>query len=102
MKGINIKKKIQKILIRIKRELAKETRQTHFMFKVYGRHLQGRSSKNELKAANRQFAQVLKSMGLGILVVLPFAPVTLPFVVKIGKYFGIDILPDYFKDEEEK
>jgi hypothetical protein len=33
---------------------------------------------------------------LGVFAVLPFAPVTIPLVVKLGQWVGVDVLPSSF------
>jgi hypothetical protein len=33
---------------------------------------------------------------LGVLAVLPFSPITLPFVVKLGERIGVNVLPSAF------
>ncbi|MBU2425362.1 MAG: hypothetical protein KKA56_00630, partial [Gammaproteobacteria bacterium] len=34
--------------------------------------------------------------GLGIFAVLPFAPITIPLIVKLGRKLGIEVLPSAF------
>ena len=41
--------------------------------------------------------QILKSLGLGVLTVLPFSPITIPFVMKKAKELGIDTIPNWYK-----
>ena len=59
---------------------------------------QGQASPEDIKLANKQFRDLLKSMGLGVIIVLPFSPITLPLVVKLGRKLGVEVLPDSFKD----
>jgi hypothetical protein len=47
--------------------------------------------------ANNQLNQIFKSLGLGVLTVLPFSPVTIPFVIKKAQELGIDIIPNWYK-----
>ena len=47
--------------------------------------------------ANYQLKQVLRSLGLGILVVLPFSPISIPYVLKKAKEFDIELIPDWYK-----
>ena len=65
------------------------------MLETYFKYSQGTASAAEMNIANEQFRQILKSAGLGALLILPFAPVTIPTVVKLAKKFGVDILPGY-------
>ena len=52
---------------------------------------------SEIKKANYQLRQVLKSVGLGILVILPFSPISIPYVLKKAKEFEIELIPDWYK-----
>ena len=47
--------------------------------------------------ANNQLNQIFKSLGLGVLTVLPFSPITIPFVIKKAQELGIDIIPNWYK-----
>jgi hypothetical protein len=83
-------------LLAVKRGLAQETRETKVMLSTYRRFTKGRASKLEMKEANKQFVDVVRGLGLGVLAVLPFAPITLPFVVKLGERIGVNVLPSAF------
>ncbi|MEO0335885.1 MAG: hypothetical protein AAF202_05805 [Pseudomonadota bacterium] len=85
-------------LEKLKVALAKETRQTKDMLQIYRLQTQGLASDSEIREANKQFRDLLKGMGLGVLIVLPFSPITLPLVVKLGRKLGVEVLPDSFKD----
>ena len=39
---------------------------------------------------------ILKGIGLGVFAVLPFAPITIPLVVKLGAVGYVDVLPSSF------
>ena len=43
-----------------------------------------------------RFLDILKGLGLGVFAVLPFAPITIPLVVKLGHWVGVDVLPSSF------
>ncbi|MGS0729206.1 hypothetical protein ACVBKF_23605, partial [Shewanella sp. 0m-11] len=49
-----------------------------------------------------QFGDLLKGLGLGVFAVLPFAPITIPIVVKLGKIVGVDVLPSSFNNMSER
>ncbi|MEP1444959.1 MAG: hypothetical protein ABJK37_02425 [Paraglaciecola sp.] len=90
-------------LLTVKRGLAQESRETKVMLITYKRFTRGQASKVEMQEANRQFIDVIRGLGLGVLAVLPFAPITLPFVVKLGEKIGINVLPSAFmKDLQEE
>ena len=53
---------------------------------------------NEIDYANNQLNQIFKSLGLGCyLTVLPFSPITIPYVIKKAQELGIDIIPNWYK-----
>ena len=83
-------------LLAVKKGLAQETHETKVMLSTYNRFTKGQASKEEMKEANQQFLDVIRGLGLGVLAVLPFAPLTLPFVVKLGEKIGVNVLPSAF------
>jgi hypothetical protein len=83
-------------LLIVKRGLAQETRETKIMLTTYQRFTKGQASKMEMEEANKQFVDVIRGLGLGVLAVLPFSPITLPFVVKLGERIGVNVLPSAF------
>ena len=63
--------------------------------------------KKYLKLANNLLREILKGAGFGILLVLPFSPITIPYLLKRAQKLGIDIIPAWYKkldlnDEENK
>ena len=92
--------KVQKNLVsqltKIKKGLAEETMHNKAMLEVYRRYVRNEATQAEMDGANQQFTNFLKTIGLGVLAVLPFSPITIPAVVNLGKKFGIDVLPDSF------
>ena len=90
--------KIISNLMLIKKALDQEKKETEEMLIIYQKYLQGKSNKAEMKKANLQFKEILKSIGLGFFAILPFAPLTIPFIVSFGKKYNIDILPSSFKN----
>lgn len=93
--------KIKSYLRLIKRALQHETKENSQMIRTYLRYSQGEASKEEMRKANLQFKSFLKTIGLGVLAVLPFAPVTIPAMVKLAKEFDIDLIPSYLKEENK-
>jgi hypothetical protein len=51
----------------------------------------------ELDSANEQLKQILKNLGLGLLIILPFSPVTLPYIFSKAKELDIDLIPNWYK-----
>jgi len=37
-------------------------------------------------------------LSLGLMTVIPFAPITIPMIAKFAKKYDIDLLPQWFKD----
>ena len=67
------------------------------MLDVYIKYVEGNVSEEELENANEQLKEILKSLGLGILIVLPFSPVTLPYIFSKAKELNIDLIPNWYK-----
>ena len=78
--------------------LANESEQTKEMLRIYVLQSQGEATAAEIKEANKQFRDLIKGMGLGVIIILPFSPITLPLIVKLGRKLGVEVLPDSFKD----
>lgn len=94
---------LKQSLISVKRSLAQESRETKVMLVTYKRFTKGQASKLEMQEAHRQFVDVIRGLGLGVLAVLPFSPITLPFIVKLGEKIGVNVLPSAFmKDLQEE
>ena len=99
-KGRQFREELPEKLSQLKRGLQEESTQTKEMLEIYARHTAGEASPAEIRYANKQFGDILKSVGLGIVIVLPFSPLTIPFLIRTGKKYGIDILPDSFGGEK--
>jgi len=82
--------------VALKIALEQEKQETKEMLTIYRRYTQGQTNKEELKRANEQFVDILKGLGLGVFALLPFAPITIPLVVKLGSLVGVDVLPSSF------
>ena len=67
------------------------------MLDIYIKYAEGYVSEEELENANEQLKEILKSLGLGILIVLPFSPVTLPYIFSKAKELNIDLIPNWYK-----
>ena len=89
-------------LKKIKLALADETNQTKAMLATYQRYTHGLATEAELQEANEQFKDLMKSIGLGFMVILPFSPITIPAIVKLGKKYGVDVLPSAIRNQMEK
>jgi len=94
--------RVKRDLILLKEALAQEKQETKEMLVTYKRYTRKQANREELREANKQFGDLLKGLGLGMFAVLPFAPITIPLVVKLGKVVGVDILPSSFNNMTEK
>ena len=90
-------KKIQKYLLKLKDSFLEESEEKKKMLDVYIKSIEGEASDDEIDYANNQLNQIFKSLGLGVLTVLPFSPITIPFVIKKAQELGIDIIPNWYK-----
>lgn len=88
--------RFKRAMVALKIALAQEKQETKEMLTIYRRYSQGEVSKEDLQKANAQFIDILKGLGLGVFAVLPFAPLTIPLVVKLGQWVGVDVLPSSF------
>jgi hypothetical protein len=89
-------------MVRLKIALAQEKDETRQMLRIYQHYVTGDVSKTELARANAQLADVLRATGLGIFAVLPFAPITIPIIVKLGRKLGIEVLPSAFTPQGKR
>ncbi|MFY8327446.1 hypothetical protein [Pseudoalteromonas sp. ZZD1] len=88
--------RFKRSMVALKIALAQEKQETKEMLTIYRRYTLGEVSKEDLSKANAQFVDILKGLGLGVFAVLPFAPITIPLVVKLGRYVGVEVLPSSF------
>jgi hypothetical protein len=93
---------LQRGLLTVKQGLAQESQETKTMLMIYQRFTKGQASKLEMEEANKQFIDVIRGLGLGVLAILPFSPITLPFVVKLGERIGVNVLPSAFMTEPQE
>lgn len=94
-----IPQQITNTLKKIRRALERESTETRDMIFTYLKFSRGLATEEEMKAANLQFQDFLKTIGLGVFAILPFAPLTIPMLVAFGRKIGIDVIPDSFREE---
>ncbi|CAM4210418.1 hypothetical protein PSBY109024_16015 [Pseudoalteromonas byunsanensis] len=88
--------RLRRAMLELKLALSQEKQETKEMLDIYKRYSTGKAQKEELKVANKQFFDLLKGLGLGVFALLPFAPITIPLIVKLGQWVGVDVLPSSF------
>jgi len=84
----------------LKLALSQEKKETKEMLSIYKKYTKKQASPEEMTEANKQFIDILKGLGLGVFAVLPFAPITIPILMKLGKIVGVDILPSSFNRDK--
>ena len=90
-------KRLNKILSILQESFLEENRENKKMLDIYIKFAEGSASSDELELANSQLRQILKNLGLGILLILPFSPITLPYIFTKAKELEIDLIPNWYK-----
>ena len=90
-------KRLNKILSKLQESFLEENRENKKMLDIYIKFAEGSASSDELELANSQLRQILKNLGLGILLILPFSPITLPYIFSKAKELDIDLIPNWYK-----
>ncbi|MDB2370148.1 hypothetical protein N9W64_03310 [Gammaproteobacteria bacterium] len=90
-------KQFFRVLSKLQESFLIENRENKKMLDVYIKYVEGSASNEELDFANEQLKQILKNLGLGILIILPFSPITLPYIFSKAKELNIDLIPNWYK-----
>ncbi len=93
---------IRKALVLLKNMLEQESESTKEMLKTYYSYTQGKIKEEDLEQANKQLKELIRDLGFGFLTILPFAPITIPILVKLARKYEIDIVPEWFKESLKK
>ena len=88
----------KKIIAFLKEKLAEETEPSRNMLKTYSDYIKDEATDEDLEKANNQLNELLKDLSLGLMTVIPFAPITIPMIAKFAQKHNIDIFPKWFKD----
>ena len=91
--------RLEKIFLAIKNE-QKETQELGLLLKKYALQ-SGNLTRDEMRIVKDQFVDLLKITGLSIPVLMPFSPVIIPLMMKLGQKVGVRLLPTSFYDDEE-
>jgi len=89
--------KIQKYILKLKDSFLEESEENKKMLDIFMKSLEGTALDSEIDYANKQLNEIFKSLGLGFLTILPFSPITIPYVIKKAQELGIDIIPNWYK-----
>ena len=95
-------RKIRRALVLLKFTLEQDSERTKEMLKTYYSYTQGNAKKEDLDKASKQLNVLFKELGFGFLTILPFAPITIPLLVKLARKYDVDIVPEWFKDSLKK
>ena len=90
-------KSFSKTINKVQEVFLNENQQNKMMLDTYIRYTEGRATDSEMKEANMQFQNILKNLGLGILLISPFSPITLPYIFSKAKEHNIDLIPSWYK-----
>ena len=90
--------RVKKIVVFLKEKLTEETESSRSMLRTYSDFLKGEATEEDLERANKQLNEILKDLSLGLMAVIPLAPITIPMIAKFAKKHDIDLLPEWFKD----
>ena len=90
-------KRFYKTLSKLQQSFPVVNRENKKMLDIYIKYAEGSASQDELDEANLQLQQIFKNLGLGILLILPFSPVTLPYIFSKAKELNIDLIPNWYK-----
>ncbi|TEW52897.1 hypothetical protein [Psychromonas algicola] len=101
IKRLSYRLKIKRMMIQLNIALAQEKKETKEMIAIYQKYTRGNATKAEMRLANDQFIDILKGLGLGVFALLPFAPITIPLIIKLGKLVGVDVMPDMFNKKSK-
>ena len=88
---------IKQNLLKLQDSFLEETEENKKMLDIYINYIEGNASDEDIENANKQLKQIFKSLGLGILVILPFSPISIPYVLKKAKENDIDLIPEWYK-----
>ena len=88
---------IKQNLLKLKDSFLEETEENKKMLDIYINYIEGNASDEDIENANKQLKQIFKSLGLGILVILPFSPISIPYVLKKAKEHDIVLIPEWYK-----
>ena len=84
-------------LLKLKDSFLEETEENKKMLDIYINYIEGNASNEDIENANKQLKQIFKSLGLGILVILPFSPISIPYVLKKARELDVDLIPEWYK-----
>jgi hypothetical protein len=76
--------------------LQTETKESKRMLEIYYRFTRAQASKEDIKWANSQLGDIIRTFGVGTLLILPFAPITLPLIIKLAEKLNVKVIPDSF------
>lgn len=93
--------RLKRQMLKVKIALAQEKVETKVMLNTYKRYTKRNASAEEMRIANKQFVDILKGLGIGVFAILPFAPITIPIMIKVGRMVGVEILPSSFVSDKK-
>jgi hypothetical protein len=97
------RQKTSKALFQFAKDLSNEAKETREASLLVVKFLkEGKITPDEEKELRTQVYDLFKMMGIGIpFVLIPGSTLLLPFLVRVSKRFGVDLLPTSFKHEPQ-
>ena len=92
-----MKKQVEKVLLKLKDAFKEESEDNFEMLSTYFLWIEGEATDEDLDRANEQLKEVFKNLGLGFFLILPFSPITIPFIFKKAKDYNIDLIQKWYK-----
>ena len=92
-----MKKQVEKVLLKLKDAFKEESEDNFEMLSTYFLWIEGEATDEDLDQANEQLKEVFKNLGLGFFLILPFSPITIPFIFKKAQDYNIDLIPKWYK-----
>ena len=89
---------VKNSLIKLKKSLSTETKETKEMALIYKAMLKGKASNSDIKKANEQFKDILKGVGLTTLALMPIpgGGLLMAALIKFAAKFNISLMPSAF------
>ena len=75
----------KKIIAFLKEKLTEETEPSRNMLKTYSDYIKDEATEEDLEKANNQLNELLKDLSLGLMTVIPFAPITIPMIANLPR-----------------
>ncbi len=97
----DIRQRIVTLLEELKRALARDTADAHFVVQTYHRLLRHEALEEEVELANQVLRRMVAELSVVVVSILPFAFITLPGLLALSRHFGIELFPPEAEQSNE-